>query len=154
MIALENSPSFSDFYNCSNEYTNNALINLHTVGNPVNNCTGTYYEYNKTSSIVYNDKELACYEPCNALSSLSFLRSSCSDEKEYHTIDNYDLNNNDNREIPGIEDETQKIDLLTDLTSKDGISLFQYTGLSIDPILPMVPVIRILVCSLEVLENF
>ena len=72
MINLENSPSFLDFYNCSYDYTVNALTNIHTAGNPNDNCTGTYYEYNKTSSIVYDGKVLTCYEPCNALSS-SFI---------------------------------------------------------------------------------
>ena len=48
------------------------------------------------------------------------------DDAQYHTIDDYDLNDKSNREIDGIEDTSKRIDLMTDLTSKDGISLFQY----------------------------
>ena len=55
---------------------------------------------------------------------MEFFQGSSTQKEFNHTIDGYDLNKKQNREIDPIEG-TDKIDLLTDLTTKDGISLFQ-----------------------------
>ena len=55
---------------------------------------------------------------------VEFFQGSSTQKEFNHTIDGYDLNEKQNREIDPIEG-TDKIDLLTDLTTKDGISLFQ-----------------------------